>query len=48
MRNKWRPPITIEFRGCATGVTGKTVAASATVVLNDILSCISDFSMLYL
>jgi hypothetical protein len=32
----WRPPITTEFRGCATGVTGKIVAASATVALNDI------------
>jgi hypothetical protein len=33
---KWRPPITTEFRGCATGVTGKIVAASATVALNAI------------
>jgi hypothetical protein len=33
---KWRPPITTEFRGCATGVTGKIVAASATMALNDI------------
>jgi hypothetical protein len=32
----WRPPITTEFRGCATGVTGKMVAASATVALNAI------------
>jgi hypothetical protein len=32
----WRPPITTEFGGCATGVTGKIVAASATVALNDI------------
>jgi hypothetical protein len=30
----WRPPITTEFRGCATGVTGKIVAASAMVALN--------------
>jgi hypothetical protein len=33
---QWRPPITTEFRGCAKGVTGKIVAASATVALNDI------------
>jgi hypothetical protein len=32
----WRPPVTTEFRGCVTGVTGKIVAASATVSLNDI------------
>jgi hypothetical protein len=32
----WKPPITTEFRGCATDVTGKIVAASATVALNDI------------
>jgi hypothetical protein len=33
---QWRPPNTTEFRGCATGVTGKIVAASATVALNEI------------
>jgi hypothetical protein len=31
-----RPPITTESRGCATGVTVKMVAASATVALNDV------------
>jgi hypothetical protein len=34
--NQWRRPITTEFRWCATGVTGKTVADFATVALNDI------------
>jgi hypothetical protein len=29
-------PITTEFCGCATGITGKIVAASATVTPNDI------------
>jgi hypothetical protein len=36
IRDSWRPPIATEFRACATGVTGKIVAASATVAVNDI------------
>jgi hypothetical protein len=34
--SEWKPPIITKFRRCATGVTGKIVAASATVALSDI------------